>query len=55
MELRPITTDQDRRSALAEIERLWQVAPGTADHDRLETVGSLVSAYEERTWPVAAG
>ena len=55
MDVRPIKTEWDHRWALAEIERLWQVAPGTADHDRLETVGSLVSAYEERTWPVAAG
>jgi hypothetical protein len=53
MDLRPIKTERDHRRALAEIERLWLAAPGTADHDRLEALGFLVSAYEERRWPVA--
>jgi HTH-type transcriptional regulator / antitoxin HigA len=54
MELRPIKTERDHRWALAEIERLWQAAPGTAEHDRLEALGFLVSAYEEQRWPVAS-
>jgi HTH-type transcriptional regulator / antitoxin HigA len=54
MELRPIKTERDHRWALAEIERLWLAAPGTADHDRLEALGFLVSAYEARRWPVAS-
>jgi HTH-type transcriptional regulator / antitoxin HigA len=55
MELRPIRTERDHRAALAEIERLWQAAPGTAEHDRLEVLGLLVNAYEEESWPVASG
>jgi HTH-type transcriptional regulator / antitoxin HigA len=54
MDLRPIKTGRDHRPARAEIEPLWQAEPGTAEHDRLETLGFLVSAYEERRWPVAS-
>ena len=55
MDVRPIKTEQDHRAALAEIERLWQAAPGTAEHDRLEVLAVLVNAYEEARWPIAAG
>ena len=52
MDLRSIKTERDHRRALAEIERLWLAEPGTAEHDRLQTLGFLVSAYEERRWPL---
>jgi|SRR5580658_522376 HTH-type transcriptional regulator/antitoxin HigA len=55
MELRPLRNDQDHAQALAEIELLWNAAPGTPDHDRLEVLGLLVNAYEDRRWPIEPG
>jgi HTH-type transcriptional regulator / antitoxin HigA len=52
MELRPLRNDQDHAQALAEIERLWNAVAGTAEHDRLEVLGLLVSAYEDFRWPI---
>ena len=54
MEIRPIRTDEDHTNALREIERLWGAKPGTDDGDRLDVLITLVDAYEERRWPVAA-
>lgn len=50
--LRPIHTDADHAAAVAEIERLWDAAPGTPEHDRLEVLGILVAAYEDARWPI---
>ena len=55
MDLRPLRNDQDHARALAEIERLWNAEPGTSKHDRLEVLGLLVSAYEDRRWPIEPG
>jgi HTH-type transcriptional regulator/antitoxin HigA len=53
MEIRPIKTDADHSAALAEIERLWGAAEGTAEGDRLDVLATLVEAYEEKRWPIA--
>jgi HTH-type transcriptional regulator/antitoxin HigA len=55
MELRPLRNDQDHAQALAEIERLWNAAPGTPEHDRLEVLGLLVNVYEDLRWPMKPG
>jgi HTH-type transcriptional regulator / antitoxin HigA len=52
MDIRPIRTDNDHRVALAEIERLWGAAAGTADGDKLDILTMLVEAYEDRHWPL---
>jgi len=54
MELRPIRTTADYDRALAEIQRLWHAAPGTADAEKLEILGALVEAYEEVVYHVQA-
>lgn len=54
MDIRPIRTEADHQAALAEIERLWQAEPGTPEHDRLEVLATLVSAYEDREYPIEA-
>ena len=46
MELRPIRTEADYQAALAEIERLFDAAPATAEGERLEVLTTLVEAYE---------
>jgi HTH-type transcriptional regulator/antitoxin HigA len=46
VEIRPIRTDADYETALAEIERLFDAAPGTPEADRLDVLSTLVEAYE---------
>lgn len=47
MNLKPIKNEQDYEAALQEIERLWDVAPGTPESDVLEILVTLVEAYEK--------
>ena len=51
-EIKPIRTDADHAAALAAIESLWQAAPSTPEHDRLEILAMLVDDYESRRWPI---
>ena len=39
-------------AALAEIERLVDAKPGTADGDRLDVLATLVEAYEQQHYPI---
>ncbi len=50
--MEPIQTDADHAAAIKEIERLWDSVPGTPEHDRLKLLGELVSAYEDRKYPL---
>jgi HTH-type transcriptional regulator/antitoxin HigA len=50
--LKPIRTEAQHRAALKEIERLWDAAPRSAEHDRLEVLATLVEDYEERNHPI---
>lgn len=52
MDIRPIRTEEDYRSALAEIEVRFDAAAGTADGDRLDILATLVDAYEQRHFPI---
>lgn len=54
MEIRPIRTKADHRRALKEAERLWDAEPGTPDGDRVDVLVTLIEAYEEKHFPVAA-
>lgn len=46
MNIRPIRTDADYRSALKEIEGLMGARPGTPRGDRLDVLVTLVEAWE---------
>ncbi len=48
MEIKPIKTESDYQAALTEIDRLFDVVPGTPDSDRLEVLTTLVEAYESK-------
>jgi HTH-type transcriptional regulator / antitoxin HigA len=50
--IQPIHTSTDHDDALARIEALWEAQPGTPEHDELEVLSVLVSAYEDEHWPV---
>ena len=52
MEIKPIRTDVDHRTALAEIDRLWGAARGTDDGDKLDILITLVEKYEETRWQI---
>ncbi|MGH6872384.1 MAG: helix-turn-helix domain-containing protein [Rhizomicrobium sp.] len=54
MDLHPIRTEKDHTAALREIDRLWGAKPSTPDGERLDILLTLVDAFEERHWPVAA-
>ncbi|MBI5919159.1 MAG: transcriptional regulator [Nitrosomonadales bacterium] len=54
MELKPIRTETEYRTALAEIERLFDVPEDTPDADRLEVLVLLVENYEAAHYPIAA-
>ncbi len=52
MDIKPIRTAADHRRAIREIERLWNAAPRTPEHDRLEVLETLVVAWEEMHIPI---
>ena len=52
IELKPIRTEADYQTALAEIEQLFEAVPGTPEGDRLEILTTLVEAYEQKHYPI---
>jgi HTH-type transcriptional regulator/antitoxin HigA len=52
IELKPIRTKADHKSALAEVERLWGAKSGTPKGDRLDVLVTLIDAYETRHYPM---
>ncbi len=52
MQIRPIKTKADHRTALKEIERLMDAKPGTPAGDRLEVLTTLVDHYESQQEPI---
>jgi HTH-type transcriptional regulator / antitoxin HigA len=52
MNINPIRNDQDHRSALAEVDRLWGAATGTDDGDKLDVLLTLIEKYEETRWSI---
>ena len=54
MTMRPIRNENDYDEALAEIDRLMGVDPGTPESDRLEVLVTLVERYESEHWAIAA-
>ena len=54
MDIRPIRTEKDYRTALAEIEQLFDAKPNTPEGDRLEVLTTLVEVYEEQHYSIPA-
>jgi hypothetical protein len=52
MEIKPIHSKADHKAALAEIQRLWDAAPGTPEFEKLEVLATLVHAYERAHTPI---
>lgn len=52
MDIRPIRSEADYRSALNEAERLWETEPSTPEGDRVEVLSTLIEAYESQHYPI---
>jgi len=52
MDIKPIHTEADYKTALREIERLWDAQPETSDGDKFEVLATLVDAYERKHTPI---
>lgn len=52
MQVKVIRNDEDLTAALAEIERLWNAAPGTEDGDMLDALIALTTAYEDKHYAI---
>ncbi|MEX2531621.1 MAG: transcriptional regulator [Gemmatimonadota bacterium] len=50
--VRPIRSEEDYETVLAEIDELMDAAPGTPRGDRLDVLATLVEAYEARHWDI---
>jgi HTH-type transcriptional regulator/antitoxin HigA len=50
--IKPIKTASDHKSALAEIDKLWNAEPGTPKGDRLDILITLVGAWEDKHHPI---
>ncbi len=50
--IKPIKTEADYDAALAEIATLMDAKADTPHGDRLAVLAALVSAYEDRVWPI---
>ena len=54
MDIKPIKTEVDYETALAEIDGLWGAAYGSPEGDKLDVLATLVEAYEEKHYPIEA-
>jgi HTH-type transcriptional regulator/antitoxin HigA len=50
--VKPIRTEADYETALAEVERLWGAKAGTPKGDRLDVLATLIDAYENEHYPM---
>ena len=53
MNIKPINTKKDHRAALKRIEQLWDAKPKTREGDELDILVTLVSAYEDKHFPIS--
>lgn len=54
MELKPIKTDTDYRTALKRLEEIFDAKSGTPESDELEILGLMVDDYENKHYPIEA-
>jgi HTH-type transcriptional regulator/antitoxin HigA len=54
MEIRPIKSDSDYKSALDRLDILFDAPTGTPESDEADVLGLLVDDYEKRHFPIEA-
>ncbi len=52
MDIKPIKTDADYRTALKEIESLMMAGPDTPEGEKLDVMVTLIEAYEVKHFPM---
>lgn len=52
MNVKPVHSETDYQSALAEIEALWSAADGTPEEEQLEVLSMLVEDYEKKHFSI---
>ena len=52
MQIKQIITAADHEAALRRIESLWGAASGTSEGDELDTLATLVEAYERERYAI---
>jgi len=52
MEIKPVRNAKEHKTALAEVEGLWDAKAGSSEHDRLDVLVTLIEAYEEKHEPI---
>lgn len=50
--IKPIRNEQDYEATLDRIEQLMEATPNTPEFDELDVLTTLVSAYEEKHYPI---
>jgi len=53
MDIRPIKSEQDYKSAISRIEQLWGAKMDTPEGDELDLLITLVESYEMKHYPIA--
>lgn len=54
MNLKPIKTENDYRTALKRLEEIFDAEPNTPEGDELEILGLMVDDYENKFYPIEA-
>ena len=52
MDIKPIKTEQDYAAALERIDELMDAELGTPEGDELDILATIVSAYEDKNFPI---
>ena len=52
MDIKPIKTDADYRTALKEVESLMMAEPNTPEGEKLDILVTLIEAYERKNFPL---
>ena len=52
MNIRPIRTDEDLRTALRGLDAVFQADEGTPEADEMEVLVTLIEAYENKHHPI---
>lgn len=54
MDIKPIRNQRDYKRALKEVDQLMNATPNTQRGDRLDILATLVTAWEEKHYPIEA-
>lgn len=52
MQIKPIRTEDDYKSALARVREIWDAEDGTPDSDELDVLAVLIEAYGDEHYPI---